>query len=288
MRKSNEVFPRGPERAVRMVYEHRGEYPSQWAAIESIAAKIGCMPETLRGGCAGEVDTGVREASTTAERSASRNWSARSRELRRANEILKLASAFFAQAELDRRSSVNAFIDEHRARYGVEPICSALQVAPSAYRRHAARQRNPALRRARAQRDAVLMPQIERVCRANLQVYGADKVWRQMQPRRHGRGALHGRAPDARSACTACAAARWCAPPCPTPRRRVRWIRSTGSSRPSGRTSCGWRTSPTSRPGRASCTWPSSSTSSPGASSAGGSAVDAHRLRARRAGAGAV
>ena len=75
---------------------------------------------------------------------------------------------------------MNAFIDEHRARCGVEPICSALQVAPSAYRLHAARQRNPALRSARARRDAQLLPQVQRVYDNNLQVYGADKVWRQL------------------------------------------------------------------------------------------------------------
>lgn len=72
------------------------------------------------------------------------------------------------------------FIDQHRATHGVEPICKVLQIAPSGYRRHAARQRNPELRCARAQRDATLIPQIERVWQANLQVYGADKVWRQM------------------------------------------------------------------------------------------------------------
>ena len=76
---------------------------------------------------------------------------------------------------------MNAFIDEHRARCGVEPICSALQVAPSAYRRHAARQRNPALLPARAQRDACLVPQVQRVYEHNLSVYGADKVWRQLR-----------------------------------------------------------------------------------------------------------
>jgi hypothetical protein len=63
---------------------------------------------------------------------------------------------------------VNAFIDEHRARLGVEPICRALQVAPSAYRRHAARQRNPELLPARAQRDAELLPRVQRVYDANL------------------------------------------------------------------------------------------------------------------------
>ena len=75
---------------------------------------------------------------------------------------------------------MNAFIDEHRARCGVEPICRALQVAPSAYRRHAARQRNPALLPARARRDAHLLAQVQRVYDQNLRVYGADKVWRQL------------------------------------------------------------------------------------------------------------
>jgi putative transposase len=68
----------------------------------------------------------------------------------------------------------------HRDTFGVEPICRVLQIAPSGYRRHAAQQRNPALRSARAQRDDALVPQIERVWQVNLQVYGADKVWRQM------------------------------------------------------------------------------------------------------------
>jgi transposase InsO family protein len=75
---------------------------------------------------------------------------------------------------------MNAFIDEHRARLGVEPICRALQVAPSAYRRHAARQRNASLLPARAQQGAQLMAQVQRVYEANLRVYGADKVWRQL------------------------------------------------------------------------------------------------------------
>ena len=75
---------------------------------------------------------------------------------------------------------MNAYIDQHRDAYGVEPICKVLQVAPSAYRRHAARLRNPELRSARAKRDEWLMPHIERVWHANMQVYGAEKVWKQM------------------------------------------------------------------------------------------------------------
>ena len=72
------------------------------------------------------------------------------------------------------------FIDEQRGVYGVEPICKVLQVAPSGYWRHAARRRCPEMRCARARRDEVLVPRIEAVWRANLQVYGADKVWRQL------------------------------------------------------------------------------------------------------------
>jgi len=76
---------------------------------------------------------------------------------------------------------VNAFIDEHREALGIEPICKVLQVAPSAYRRYAAEQRDPTRRCARARRDETLMAHIERVWNDNLQVYGADKVWQQLK-----------------------------------------------------------------------------------------------------------
>jgi transposase InsO family protein len=75
---------------------------------------------------------------------------------------------------------MRAFIDEHREAFGVEPLCKVLQIAPSGYRRYAAQQRNPALRCARSLRDDALIPHIERVWQANMQVYGVDKVWRQM------------------------------------------------------------------------------------------------------------
>ena len=74
-----------------------------------------------------------------------------------------------------------AFIDQYRETLGVEPICRVLQIAPSGYRRYAARQRDPARRSARAQRDEVLMRHIQRIWDANRQVYGVDKVWRQLQ-----------------------------------------------------------------------------------------------------------
>ncbi len=92
------------ERAVRMVLEHLGEYTSEWAAIQSISTKIGCSAETLRNWVRRtQVDTGSREGVTSEERARVKDLERDNRELRRANEILRKASAYFAQAELDRR-----------------------------------------------------------------------------------------------------------------------------------------------------------------------------------------
>lgn len=104
MKKSVKLSPEVRERAVRMVAECRGDHPSQWAAVEAIAAKIGCTPQTLLSRVRQhERDTGQREGPTTAEHQRVKELEREVRELRKANEILKLASAFFAQAELDRR-----------------------------------------------------------------------------------------------------------------------------------------------------------------------------------------
>ena len=104
MNKSNKFSPEVRERSVRMVQEQRGQYPSLWAAVESMAPKFGCVPQTLLGWVQRhEVDTGVHNGVTTAEAQRVKELEREVKELRRANEILKLASAFFAQAELDRR-----------------------------------------------------------------------------------------------------------------------------------------------------------------------------------------
>jgi transposase len=104
MKKSPKFSPEVRERAVRMVQEHQADYPSQRAAIESIAGKIGCVPQTLHTWVRQhEVDAGQREGVSTAEAQRIKALERENRELRKANEILKLASAFFAQAELDRR-----------------------------------------------------------------------------------------------------------------------------------------------------------------------------------------
>ena len=104
MSKSNRYSPEVRQRAVRMVFEHEHDYPSQWAAIRSIAEKIGCTAETLRSWVRqAERDQGRRAGTTTDERAQIKQLERENKELRRANEILRKASAYFAQAELDRR-----------------------------------------------------------------------------------------------------------------------------------------------------------------------------------------
>jgi transposase len=104
MKKQTQYSPEVRERAVRMVFEHQGEHESQWAAIVSIAGKIGCTAETLRGWVRrAEVDRGTRAGVSTSERERVKELERENRELKRANEILRKAAAFFAQAELDRR-----------------------------------------------------------------------------------------------------------------------------------------------------------------------------------------
>ena len=103
MSKNNKFSPEVRERAVRLVQEHRDEYRSVWAAVESIAPKIGCTPTTLLDWIKrSEVNNGTRPGVTTGERERLKALEKENRELRRANEILKSASAFFAQAALDR------------------------------------------------------------------------------------------------------------------------------------------------------------------------------------------
>ena len=101
---ANRFSPEVRERAVRLVQEHRGEYPSLWVAVESIAPKIGCSAQTLlTWGKRHDVDSEHREGVTTSERERIKELERENRELRRANDILRTASAFFAQAELDRK-----------------------------------------------------------------------------------------------------------------------------------------------------------------------------------------
>ncbi len=105
MGKPSRYSPEVRERAVRMVRDHEGEHASQWAAIISIAEKIGCSGETLRNWVRqAERDEGLRPGLTTDEQQRLKDLERENRELKRANEILRKASAYFAQAELDRRA----------------------------------------------------------------------------------------------------------------------------------------------------------------------------------------
>jgi transposase len=103
MKKSTQFSPEIRERAVRMVIEHRAEYPSEWATLVSIASKIGCTPETLRNWCRRQGGDAVPANKNAAESERIKALEREVRELKKANEILRLASAYFAQAELDRR-----------------------------------------------------------------------------------------------------------------------------------------------------------------------------------------
>jgi len=104
MKKQNKYSPEVREGAVRMVFDHGHEYDSQWSAIASISSKIGCTTETLRRWVRRtEIDRGQRGGLTSDERARFKELERENRELRRVNEILRKASAFFAQTELDRR-----------------------------------------------------------------------------------------------------------------------------------------------------------------------------------------
>ncbi|MBL9027447.1 MAG: IS3 family transposase [Myxococcales bacterium] len=182
MGRPSKFAPEVRERAVRLVFEQQDKHESQWAAIASIASKMGCTPETLRKWVRQvERDRGARPGLTTEERDRMKELEREVRELKRANEILRKASALFRPggARPPTQRMID-FVEEHRAAYGVEPICEVLQIAPSTYYEHRARRLDPGKRPEREQRDDVLRPMIRRVWTENMAVYGVDKVWRQL------------------------------------------------------------------------------------------------------------
>ncbi|HAN9262953.1 TPA: IS3 family transposase [Escherichia coli] len=183
MTKNTRFSPEVRQRAVRMVLESQGEYDSQWAAICSIAPKIGCTPETLRVWVRQhERDTGGGDGGlTSAERQRLKELERENRELRRSNDILRQASAYFAKAEFDRLwKKLMPLLDKLREQYGVRPVCSELHIAPSTYYHCQQQRHHPDKRSARAQHDDWLKKEIQRVYDENHQVYGVRKVWRQL------------------------------------------------------------------------------------------------------------
>ncbi|HAM6353643.1 TPA: IS3 family transposase [Escherichia coli] len=183
MTKNTRFSPEVRQRAIRMVLESQGEYDSQWAAICSIAPKIGCTPETLRVWVRQhERDTGGGDGGlTTAERQRLKELERENRELRRSNDILRQASAYFAKAEFDRLwKKLMPLLDKLREQYGVGPLCSELHIAPSTYYHCQQQRHHPDKRSARAQRDDWLKKEIQGVYDENHKVYGVRKVWRQL------------------------------------------------------------------------------------------------------------
>ncbi|EOM4108334.1 TPA: IS3 family transposase [Escherichia coli] len=166
-----------------MVLESQGEYDSQWAAICSIAPKTGCTPETLRVWVRQyERDTGGGDGGlTSAERQRLKELERENRELRRSNNILRQASAYFGEGGVrPPLEKVMALLDKLREQYGVRPVCSELHIAPSTYYHCQQQRHHPDKRSARAQHDDWLKKEIQRVYDENHQVYGVRKVWRQL------------------------------------------------------------------------------------------------------------
>ncbi|WP_432264066.1 IS3 family transposase [Escherichia coli] len=183
MTKNTRFSPEVRQRAIRMVLESQDEYDSQWAAICSIAPKIGCTPETLRVWVRQhERDTGGGDGGlTSAERQRLKELERENRELRRSNDILRQASAYFAKAEFGPPlEKMMPLLDKLREQYGVGPVCSELHIAPSTYYHCQQQRHHPDKRSARAQHDDWLKKEIQRVYDENHQVYGVRKVWRQL------------------------------------------------------------------------------------------------------------
>ncbi|WP_394852062.1 MULTISPECIES: IS3 family transposase [Enterobacterales] len=183
MTKNTRFSPEVRQRAIRMVLESQDEYDSQWAAICSIAPKIGCTPETLRVWVRQhERDTGGGDGGlTTAERQRLKELERENRELRRSNDILRQASAYFCEGGVrPPLEKMMPLLDKLREQYGVGPLCSELHIAPSTYYHCQQQRHHPDKRSARAQRDDWLKKEIQRVYDENHKVYGVRKVWRQL------------------------------------------------------------------------------------------------------------
>ncbi|MGV6358219.1 IS3-like element IS1203 family transposase [Escherichia coli] len=183
MTKNTRFSPEVRQRAIRMVLKSQDEYDSQWAAICSIAPKIGCTPETLRVWVRQhERDTGGGDGGlTSAERQRLKELERENRELRRSNDILRQASAYFCEGGVrPPLEKMMPLLDKLREQYGVGPVCSELHIAPSTYYHCQQQRHHPDKRSARAQHDDWLKREIQRVYDENHQVYGVRKVWRQL------------------------------------------------------------------------------------------------------------
>jgi len=178
MNKQTRYSPEVRERAVRLVFEHQGEHGSQWAAIGSIAEKMGCTAETLRKWVRqAERDQGKRAGLSGA---AQGTGAGEPRAEAGKRDPAQGLGVFCPGGARPPSEVMMSFIDAHRAAYRVEPICAQLPIAPSVYYEYKARQTQPERMSARARRDVELTNKIQRVHAQNLHVYGARKVWKQL------------------------------------------------------------------------------------------------------------
>ena len=185
MGRPSRFSPEVRECAVRMVEEHREAHASEWAVLQSVAPKLGCTAETRRTWVRqAQRDAGHRPGLTTSERERLKELEREVRELKRANEILRKAFAYVAQAELDRRrtsprwSSSSPTIAPWSGSSRSAPCCRSPRRRTH---RHRHQRTHPPRRSARAQRDDQLRVEIQRVYDAHQQVYGPRKVWKQLR-----------------------------------------------------------------------------------------------------------
>ncbi|WP_419838077.1 IS3 family transposase [Candidatus Poriferisodalis sp.] len=161
------------QQAVRMVFALREELGTSAGTVTRVARQLGYGEESLRRWVAqAEVDAGARPGVSSAESGELKKLRQENRELRRANEILQRAAGFFRGGARPPTAMIVEFVDANREEFGVEPVCAALQAAPSTY--WSAKRRPPS---ARALRDAKMMPLLLVLWQANYCVYGARKLW---------------------------------------------------------------------------------------------------------------
>ncbi|MBK3392554.1 IS3 family transposase [Psychrobacter sp. M9-54-1] len=181
--KTRHYTPEIKDRAVRMLIEALSDYPSTWPAIQAIAPKIGCTPETLRSWHKKHIDQTI-PASVQAQSQEQRikELERENKELKQANEIIRKAAAFFGPGGARPLTKIMIqFIDDHKNNYGVELICRVLPIAPSTYHRAKDLESYPEKRSLRSQHDDFYISEIKRIWQDSKCRYGARKVWQQMK-----------------------------------------------------------------------------------------------------------